>query len=148
MRKVFIYGTAVLTLLGVPPGNGVRFAVDRDTDGIGNANEPLPALNVTFSGGVHHDGFRTPDGAITIGRWQGGSIVATGGKPIIPDVPGLAAHSRVTTAVDVLSVELRGPRRFRPAGCAFASYSGMFLGVIHPPSETDTYVETSVAPAQ
>jgi len=57
-------------------------------------------------------------------------------------------RSGTNAAVDVLSVELRGPRRFRPAGCAFASYSGMFLGVIHPPSETDTYVETSVAPAQ
>jgi len=57
-------------------------------------------------------------------------------------------RSGANAAVDVLSVELRGPRRFRPAGCAFASYSGMFLGVIHPPSETDTYVETSVAPAQ
>ena len=45
-------GTAALTLLGVPPGNGVRFAIDRDSDGIANANEPLPALNVTFSGGV------------------------------------------------------------------------------------------------
>jgi DNA-binding beta-propeller fold protein YncE len=45
-------GTAALTLLGVPPGNGVRFAIDRDGDGIANANEPLPALNVAFSGGV------------------------------------------------------------------------------------------------
>jgi hypothetical protein len=50
--------------------------------------------------------------------------------------------------VDVLSVELQGPRRFAPMGCAFASYSGMFLGVIHPPSEPNAYVETFIAPSQ
>jgi hypothetical protein len=33
---------------------------------------------------------------------------------------------------DVLSVELRESRRFRPAGCAFASYSGTFTGVVGP----------------
>jgi len=52
----------------LPPGYDIRSASGAD---------------VTFSGGLHHDGFRTPDGAITIGRWQGGSIVATGG-----DTPG------------------------------------------------------------
>jgi hypothetical protein len=29
-------------------------------------------------------------------------------------------------------MELREPRRFRPEGCAFASYSGTFMGVIAP----------------
>lgn len=33
---------------------------------------------------------------------------------------------------DVLDVELRTPRRFRPGDCAFASYSGTFIGVIGP----------------
>lgn len=33
---------------------------------------------------------------------------------------------------DMLSMELREPRRFRPTGCAFASYSGTFMGVIAP----------------
>ena len=37
---------------------------------------------------------------------------------------------------DVLSMELREPRRFHPGGCAFASYSGTFLGMMRPPSET------------
>lgn len=55
----------------------------------------------------------------------------------------LGAHT-----VDVLSVELRGPRRFRPGGCAFASYSGMFLGVIQPPSWTETHVEPFIAPPE
>ncbi len=37
-------------------------------------------------------------------------------------------------SADVLSMDLREPRRFRPGACAFASYSGTFLGVIRPPS--------------
>jgi len=45
----------------------------------GYAQTQLTGADVTFVGGVHHDGFRTPDGAITIGRWEGGSIVVTGG---------------------------------------------------------------------
>jgi hypothetical protein len=39
-------------------------------------------------------------------------------------------------SADVLSVDLREPRRFRPGGCAFASYSGTFLGLMRPPSDT------------
>jgi hypothetical protein len=49
---------------------------------------------------------------------------------------------------DVLDMELREPRRFSPGSCAFASYSGTFLGVIGPPSETRTYADTSLAPRQ
>ena len=42
---------------------------------------------------------------------------------------------------DVLSMELREPRRLRPGSCAFASYSGAFLGMMRPPSETKTSVD-------
>lgn len=49
---------------------------------------------------------------------------------------------------DVLGMELREPRRFRPGSCAFASYSGTFLGLIGPPSETRTYADASLAPRQ
>ena len=50
---------------------------------------------------------------------------------------------------DVLSMELRVPRRFRPGSCSFASYVGRFLGVMRPPIETDTYAADSfVAPRQ
>lgn len=41
-------------------------------------------------------------------------------------------------SVDVLSVDLREPRHFHPGSCAFASYSGRFLGVIRPPNETSS----------
>jgi hypothetical protein len=44
-------------------------------------------------------------------------------------------------SADVLSVDLREPRRFHPGSCAFASYSGTFLGMIRPPSETTTSVD-------
>jgi hypothetical protein len=47
-------------------------------------------------------------------------------------------RSGASGPVDELRMELRGPRPFRPGSCAFASYSGRFLGVIRPPSETDT----------
>ena len=46
----------------------------------GYAQTQITGADVTFAGGVHHDGYRTPDGAITIGRWEGGSIVVTGGN--------------------------------------------------------------------
>ena len=39
----------------------------------------IEGANLSLAGGIHHDGFRTPDGAITIGRWEGGSLVLTGG---------------------------------------------------------------------
>jgi hypothetical protein len=42
-------------------------------------------------------------------------------------------------AADVLSMELREPRAFRPGGCALGSYSGTFVGVIGPPIETGAY---------
>jgi hypothetical protein len=41
-------------------------------------------------------------------------------------------------SADVLSMELHEPRRFHPGSCAFASYSGTFLGMIRPPSKTTT----------
>lgn len=41
-------------------------------------------------------------------------------------------------AADVLNMDLREPRHFHPGSCAFASYSGTFLGMIRPPSETTT----------
>jgi hypothetical protein len=51
-------------------------------------------------------------------------------------------------SADVLSIDLREPRRFHPGSCAFASYSGTFLGVIRPPSETMTSVDPFVVPQQ
>ena len=49
---------------------------------------------------------------------------------------------------DVLSMELREPRRVLHGGCAFASYSGTFIGVLRAPSEAETYADTAIAPRQ
>jgi hypothetical protein len=40
-----------LTLMGVPPGSGQRMAIDRDRDGVLDADEPLPSLQIAHAGG-------------------------------------------------------------------------------------------------
>jgi hypothetical protein len=35
---------------------------------------------VTFSGGEHHDGFRSPDASVILGRWTGGTVSIAGGS--------------------------------------------------------------------
>jgi len=40
---------------------------------------------------------------------------------------------------DMLSIDVRESPQFRPGGCALASYSGTFVGVIGPPIETGAY---------
>jgi hypothetical protein len=47
-----------------------------------------------------------------------------------------AVRLGLSGTAEVLSMELREPRRFHPQSCAFASYSGAFLGMIRPPSDT------------
>jgi YVTN family beta-propeller protein len=39
-----------LTLMGVPPGSGVRLGIDRDENGVLDGDEPPPRLNVTRAG--------------------------------------------------------------------------------------------------
>jgi hypothetical protein len=39
-----------LTLMGVPPGSGNRIALDRNANGILDADEPSPKLQITLSG--------------------------------------------------------------------------------------------------
>lgn len=51
-------------------------------------------------------------------------------------------------SADVLSMDLRAPRRFHLGSCAFASYLGTFLGVLGPPSETTTSVDPFIVPRQ
>jgi hypothetical protein len=51
-----------------------------------------------------------------------------------------------SATAEVLRMELREPRRFRPGSCAFASCSGAFLGVVRSPSETTRYIDTLLAP--
>ena len=47
LQNAISAGTATLTLIGVPPGDGVRSAIDRDGNGIADASEPLPGLAIT-----------------------------------------------------------------------------------------------------
>ena len=49
-------------------------------------------------------------------------------------------------SADVLSIDLREPRPFHPGSCTFASYSGTFLGMIRPPSETMTSIDPFIRP--
>ncbi len=53
LENLISAGTApALSLLGVPPGQGARLGVDRDENGISDANEPLPPLAVRITGGA------------------------------------------------------------------------------------------------
>jgi len=38
-----------LTIMGVPPGSGQRMAIDRDLNGVLDADEPLPGLQIALS---------------------------------------------------------------------------------------------------
>ena len=49
-------------------------------------------------------------------------------------------------STDVLSMDLREPRRFHPGSCALISYSGTFLGMIRPPSEKKVSGDTFFGP--
>ena len=49
-------------------------------------------------------------------------------------------------SAEVLSMDWREPRRFHRGSCAFASYSGTFLGIIGPPSETNVSADTFIEP--
>jgi len=49
-------------------------------------------------------------------------------------------------SADVLSMDLREPRPLQPGSCTFASYSGTFLGMIRPPSETMTSIDPFIRP--
>jgi hypothetical protein len=40
-----------LTVIGVPPGSGQRMGIDRDLNGVLDADEPLPALQIAQAGG-------------------------------------------------------------------------------------------------
>lgn len=51
-------------------------------------------------------------------------------------------------SADMLTMDLREPRRFHPGTCAFASYSGTFLGMMHSPSETMPSVDPFIVPRQ
>jgi len=49
--KIKVLAGDVLTLMGVPPGSGNRMALDRNANGIFDADEPLPSLEIAQTGG-------------------------------------------------------------------------------------------------
>jgi hypothetical protein len=61
-----------------------------------------------------------------------------GGEAPQPLAGQMTLHAVRRGSADVLSIDWRAPRPFHPGSCAFASYSGTFLGMIRPPGETTT----------
>lgn len=78
-RLVLIRGGLLGTFLsgsgGSPPGYSPGFNFS------GN--------DYALAGGTHRDGYRTPDGAVTIGRWEGGTVEVSGGSatPVPSSIP-------------------------------------------------------------
>ena len=52
LQNAISAGNATLTLIGVTPGDGARSAIDRDGNGIADADELLPTLALTLPAGV------------------------------------------------------------------------------------------------
>jgi hypothetical protein len=69
------------------------------------------------------------------------------GNAAQPLAGSMALRAMRVGSADVLTIDLREPQRAEPGGCVFASYSGTFLGMIRPPSET-TSVGSFVEPRQ
>lgn len=63
----------------------------------GYAPLQVEGATVTVSGGTHHDGFRTPDGSVIIGRWQGSTLTASGGTLTAPLSVDMGTRSFVYT---------------------------------------------------
>jgi hypothetical protein len=51
-------------------------------------------------------------------------------------------------SANVFSMDFHEPRSLQPGSCAFASYSGTFLGMIQPPRETTTSFDPFIVPRQ
>jgi hypothetical protein len=49
-------------------------------------------------------------------------------------------------SADVFNMDLREPRSFHPGSCAFVSYTGTFLGVMQPPSESTISFDPFIVP--
>jgi YVTN family beta-propeller protein len=90
-----------LTLMGVPPGSGQRMAIDRDGDGVLDADAPLPRLQIAQAGaqtvlswpygaaGFHLE--ETPD--LSSGTWSTSTNAVTiaNGFNYMTNLPGTGA---------------------------------------------------------
>jgi len=63
----------------------------------GYVPQQVEGATVMVSGGTHHDGFRTPDGSVIIGRWQGSTLTASGGTLTAPISVDMGSRSFVYT---------------------------------------------------
>jgi hypothetical protein len=90
-----------LTLMGVAPGTGQRMAIDRDADGVLDADAPLPSLLIAHAGGrsvlswpLGAAGFsleETPD--LASGTWNTSTSAVTiaNGFNFVTNAPGAGA---------------------------------------------------------
>jgi len=88
---------------------------------------------------------RQDDRAEMVGYTTGGDGAP---QPLAGRMTLRAVRVGSSRTADVLSMELQEPRRFHPGSCALASYSGTFLGMARPPSNTTRYIDTFLAPRQ
>jgi hypothetical protein len=77
-----------LTIMGVPPGSGTRMGIDRDLDGVLDADVPPPRLQIARAG------------ANAVLNWP---LRAAGYLPESADVLPASAWSSVTDAVEIVS---------------------------------------------
>jgi hypothetical protein len=72
---------------------------------------------------------RQGDRAEMVGYTVGSGEAA---QPLTGQTTLRTVRLKSSETANMLSMELREPRRLHPQGCAFASYSGTFMGVIGP----------------
>jgi hypothetical protein len=72
---------------------------------------------------------RRGDRAEMVGYTVGSGEAA---QPLTGQTTLRTVRLKSSETANMLSMELRKPRRFHPKGCTFASYSGTFMGVIGP----------------
>ncbi len=60
-----ILAGAILTILGMPPGTGIR-VIDRDANGIVDGDEPMPALEVTRPAGIAQLAWPVADSSLVL----------------------------------------------------------------------------------
>jgi hypothetical protein len=74
-------GTAVLNssgqLIGLPNTNFSSFLAGAGALPAGYTPISVPSANVRIIDGTHRDGYRSTDGSVTIGRWEGSTISVT-----------------------------------------------------------------------
>lgn len=80
-----------LTVMGVPPGSGQRMGIDRDLNGVLDADEPLPRLQIALAG------------AKAVINWP---LSAAGfNLEETPGLSGAGAWSATTNAIEIIGVQ-------------------------------------------